>query len=121
MVLKIDGTDIVPFIAFNGLQWQRQDIDGPNAGRTMDGTVVRDRIATKIRWDVTCRPLTSAELSQVLQLIQPEFVSLQYWDPITGLVLTDQFYSNNIPASYLIRKANGTEYWGGVTFPLIQK
>ena len=74
MVLKIDGTDIVPFIAFNGLQWQRQDIDGPNAGRTMDGTVVRDRIATKIRWDVTCRPLASAALCQVLQFIHPEFV-----------------------------------------------
>ena len=32
MVFKINGTDITPYIAAGGLKWQRQDIDGPNAG-----------------------------------------------------------------------------------------
>lgn len=121
MEFKINGTDITPYIAFGGLQWQREDVDGPNAGRGMDATMIRDRIATKIRWDVTCRPLTGEELNLILSKIQPEFVALQYWDPITGDVLTGQFYSNNIPASFLIKRRDGTELWGGVTFPLIQQ
>lgn len=27
MVLKIDGTDIVPYIAYGGVKWQRSDVD----------------------------------------------------------------------------------------------
>ena len=61
MVLKIDGTDIVPYIAYGGVKWQRSDVDGEGAGRMLDGTLERNRMATKIRLDVTCRPLKSAE------------------------------------------------------------
>ena len=121
MVFEINGRDITPYIAFGGLQWQREDVDGPNAGRAMDATMIRDRVATKIRWDVTCRPLTGTELNTILSAIQPVFVTLKYWDPITGSTMTGQFYSNNIPASFLMKRRDGTEFWGGVTFPLIQQ
>ncbi len=121
MVMEINGFDIVPYIAFQGLKWQRSDIDGPNAGRNMSGDTIRDRIAIKIRWDVTCRPLTSSELSKILQSIEPEFVTVTYTDPVTNSVKSDQFYSNNFPVSYLIKRPNGTELWGGLTFPLIQR
>lgn len=121
MTLTIDGFDVTPYIAFGGLKWQRADVDGPNAGRQQNGDVIRDRVAIKIRWDVSCRPLKSDELSKILSAVQPEYVTVQYLDPVTNTVLTGQFYSNNIPASFLMKKSNGTEYWGGVTFPLIQK
>ena len=74
MVLKIDGTDIVPYIAYGGVKWQRSDVDGEGAGRMLDGTLERNRMATKIRLDVTCRPLKSAEASIVLSAIMPEWV-----------------------------------------------
>ena len=121
MVLKINGLDIIPYIAYGGVAWQRSDIDGPNAGRGQDGLLIRDRIATKIRFDITCRPLTSSELAVVLSSIQPEWIQLQYTDPITNSIKTGTFYSNNIPAQFLMKHRNGMEYWGGVTFPLIQK
>lgn len=81
MVLKIDGTDIVPYIAYGGVKWQRSDVDGEGAGRMLDGTLERNRMATKIRLDVTCRPLKSAEASIVLSAIMPEWVSVTYFDP----------------------------------------
>nr|DAT70870.1 MAG TPA: hypothetical protein [Caudoviricetes sp.] len=59
MVFKINGTDITPYIANGGLQYTRNDLDGPNAGRALDGTMYRDRVATKDKWTVNCRPLTS--------------------------------------------------------------
>ena len=50
------------------------------AGRTLDGNMQRGRIGTKIRMDITCRPLTAAELQIVLDemvrehsLIEPHF------------------------------------------------
>ena len=111
MVLKIDGTDIAPYIAYGGLKWQRSDVDGEGAGR----------MATKIRLDVTCRPLKAAEASIVLSAIMPEWVSVTYYDPQMGSTVTKTMYANNNPASYLIKHPDGTEWWSGITFPLIEK
>ena len=97
MVLKIDGTDIVPYIAYGGVKWQRSDVDG------------------------TCRPLKSAEASIVLSAIMPEWVSVTYFDPQKGSTVTKTMYANNNPASYLIKHPDGTEWWSGITFPLIEK
>ena len=120
MRVSIDGTDITKYIAFGGLKWQRADVDAADSGRTLDGVMHRGRVATKVRIDVTCRPLTSVEASTVLNLIQPEYVSVQYYDPRDGLV-TRKMYSNNNPASYLIKRHNeARSLWGGITFPLIE-
>lgn len=121
MVLKIDGTDIAPYIAYGGLKWQRSDVDGEGAGRMLDGTLERNRMATKIRLDVTCRPLKAAEASIVLSAIIPEWVSVTYYDPQMGSTVTKTMYANNNPASYLIKHPDGTEWWSGITFPLIEK
>lgn len=120
MTFTIDGVDITPYIAFGGLSLTRSDVDGPNAGRQINGDLIRDRVATKIRWDVTCRPLTGAECSIVLQSVQPEYVQLTYSDPVTNTVKTGTFYSNNIPATFYMEK-NGVMRWTGITFPLVQK
>lgn len=121
MVVEINGTNIVPYIAFGGFQWQRSDVDGPGAGRDLTGFLRRNRIATKRRLDITCRLLKSEELSIVLSLIMPEWVSVTYYDPQEGRVVTREMYSNNNPATYTIMHPDGTEWWGGITFPLIEK
>lgn len=35
MVCKIDGEDILPYIAYGGFKWQRSDVEGPGAGRDL--------------------------------------------------------------------------------------
>ena len=121
MVLDIDGLDITPYIAFQGLTWQRTDVDGEGAGRDLTGGLRRNRVAIKRRLDVTCRPLTNRETALVLTAILPEWVSVRYTDPQTDSVITRTMYSNNIPASFLIRRRDGTELWSGITFPLIEQ
>ena len=131
--IKIDGTDITNMIAFQGVKWSRNDIDGPNAGRTMSGLMIRDRVATKIRLDITCRPLTSDDLNTLLNLILPEFVTVTYEDPMDGLV-TRTMYANNNGAQFYMKKTydlpewlwfaenrEPTEYWTDVTFPLVER
>lgn len=112
---------MIPYVAYGGLKWQRADVDGPNAGRAMDATVVRDRIATKIRLDVTCRPLYQMEAAAVLSAIKPEFVTVTYTDPEAGGDVTKTMYSNNIPAQFLMIDRAGREMWSGITFPLIER
>jgi hypothetical protein len=121
MTLEIDGVDIVPFIAYGGLKWQREDMDGEGAGRDLTGDLRRNRVTTKVRLDVTCKPLTSKQTATVLSAIMPEWVSVKYYDPQKGSIVTKTMYSNNNPAQYLIKRRDGTELWTGITFPLIEK
>lgn len=120
MTLTINNVDFTPYVAYQGFKWQRNDIDDPDTGRTMDGTMQRGRVATKIRLDITCRPLTASEVATVLSAIQPEYVSVTYTDPMSGVV-TKTMYANNNPALHCIHRANGDELWNGVTFPLIER
>ena len=121
MVFKIGGVDITPYIAFGGLKWSRNDVEAANAGRMQNGEMQRDRVAIKYRFDITCRPLTAAEQATVLRLINPEYITVQYTDPLTNTTKTGTFYSNNIPSTFAIHYKNGTEYWSGLAFPVIQK
>lgn len=114
------AVDMTPYIASGGVKWSRNDIDSPNTGRTLDGLMHRGRVSTKIRLDITCRPLKASELSIVLTAIYPEYVTVTYTDPMLGTV-TKTMYSNNNPASYLFKRPDGTEWWSGITFPLVER
>ena len=119
--IRIDGTDITDYIAFGGVKWSRNDVDGPNSGRALSGLMIRDRIATKIRLDITCRPLRREELMTLLNLLLPVFVNVTYEDPMYGLV-TKTMYANNNPAEFLISNDSDTvEYWHNITFPLVER
>ena len=120
MTLTVNNVDMVPYVAYGGLKWSRNDVDSPNTGRDISGRMHRGRVGTKIRLDVTCRLLKSDELSIVLNAILPQYVTVTYDDPMSGRV-TKTMYSNNNPAVFQMRKNNGDEYWSGVTFPLIER
>lgn len=121
MIFTIDGVDMTPYIANRGIKWQRSDLDAANAGRTLDGLLMRSRVASKVRLDITCIPLTREQASTVLTAIMPEWVTVTYTDPQKGEEVTKVMYSNNNPASFLLQKPDGTEYWDGITFPLIER
>ena len=118
--LKIDGVDVTDYIAYGGVQWQRSDVDGEGAGRDLNGDLRRNRVGTKRRLDITCRPLKESEAKTLLTALMPEWLTVQYYDPQAGIV-TKTMYANNNPASFLLRKDDGTEYWTGITFPLIER
>lgn len=119
MTLTIDGVDITPFVAFKGLAYSLNDVDAPNTGRSMDATMHRGRVASKIRLDITCRPLKTSEVSTVLQAIYPEWVTVVFTDPRSGSNVTKTMYSNNRKANFLITKG-GYDLWTLDAFPLIE-
>jgi hypothetical protein len=121
MTFKINGVDITPYIAHGGVKWTRADVDGPNAGRKTDGKLVRDKVATKYRIDVMCKPLSLDEATTILGLIAPEWVFVTATNPFTGTVSTYTMYANNIPIAVWGIGHDGKEYWTGIEFPLIQE
>ena len=121
MTLKVNGVNMVPYVAYGGFKWQRSDVDGPDAGRDLSGRLRRNRVASKVRLDITCRLLKSEEARIVLSAIKPEWVTVEYYDPEAGAVLTKTMYANNNPASFQLRQPDGTVWWSGITFPLIEQ
>ena len=119
MTLVANGVDLIPNIAKGGLTWKRSDVDGPNAGRLLSGHMQRDRVATKIRFDVKCRPLEKYEVSRILTAIEPEVYSVTYTDFSSNTVKNDLFYSNNFPVTLYGEVIGGKEVYTGLSFPMI--
>lgn len=123
MTLVVNGLNMIAkgYVAYGGVNWQRADVDGEDAGRSViTGEMYRDRRAIKYRTDVTCVPLTFAQLHEVLAAVSPEFFSVTYSNPYEGGDVTRTMYSNNITASFLANRPDGTSLYS-VTFPLIEK
>lgn len=119
---KINGVDILPWVKESGLKWGRNDVDSSKAGRTMDATMHRARVAIKYRWDVATIPLKTDQINTLLALIEPEFVDVETnIDPRYGYYY-HQFYSNNVPATCVtIDKKTGIALWNDISFPLIEQ
>ena len=74
MTFIVNGVDLVPYIAYNGLEYQLSDIDDPETGRTMDGTMRRGKITDKDKWKLKFRVnLTTAEMSIIINAVTYEF------------------------------------------------
>jgi len=66
---SIGSTNIISYILEDGLTFEYFDIDAPDAGRTLDGKMHRARVAQKVKITVRCRPLTTAQLSSIQNLM----------------------------------------------------
>lgn len=73
------------------MQVDISDIDGQTT-RNAKGYMLRDRIGTKRKLNLTFPPMSTAKISALLQLVEDEFFLVKYLDPFTGTVLTKEMY-----------------------------
>lgn len=112
--------DITPFIAWQGLSFSRNDVDSPDAGRSMDGLMHRGRVAVKEKMNINTVPLTRSQSAQLQTLLYPETISVRVTPyPRTNTQKTFMMYSNNVKVSYVIHKENGDDL-ETLSFPLIE-
>ena len=119
--LKINGAEIASVIKIDGFQWQRNDLDGSGAGRSVTGLAIRDLIATKIRLDCTCRELSGpARTALESILFASEFLTVTCDDAIfRGQART--MYCSSMSSGFSRRKQDGTEYWKDTKFVLVER
>ena len=112
--------DITPFIAWQGLTFSRNDVDGPNAGRDMTGTMHRGRVAIKEKMEINTVPLTRAQSAMIQNLLIAETFNVRV-DPYprTNQPHYMNMYSNNVKVTYLIHRENGEDLQT-LSFPLIE-
>lgn len=121
-IFEVDGVDITPYMNWDGLKYGTNDLDSEEAGRTLDGIMHRSRVATKIRWDVQVKKLTTPQLQTLLQLIRPEWVTLRCTDLCLG-ERTYRAYSNNYSVEVCGTGlgVDGEILWSEFSFPLIEE
>ena len=122
MTFLIEGVDMVPYIAYNGLEYQLSDIDDTDTGRMMNGEMRRGKISDKDKWMLKFRPnLTTAEISTILTAVTKQYVSVQFLSPRTATVVTKTMYVGDRKAAHAIERENGTVYWKDLAFNLIER
>lgn len=112
--------DITPWIAWQGLSFSRNDVDGPNAGRDMSGLMHRGRVASKEKMNVQTIPLGHEDMAFLQTLLYPETINVRV-DPYprTNSRQVFSMYVNNVKTSFVRRTQFGEEYTSA-SFPLIE-
>lgn len=103
-----------------------QDLDyngSSEFGRSIDGTLNRNRIATKRTLVFKYNPITWEVLSDLLQQMADEFFTVYYPDSYTGVYETKTFYVSDRSAGVLKTSLNVNDeiYWQGVGFTLVEQ
>ena len=124
MTIEIWGSnqwnDITPLIAWQGLTFSRNDVDAPDAGRSMDGLMHRGRVASKEKMNIQTVQLTRDQSAWLQTLLFPETIQVRVTPyPRTNAQHIMNMYSNNVKTTYVIHRANGEDLQS-LSFPLIE-
>ena len=116
----IDGYDIINFIAEKGIEWSVNDVDGPNAGRTMDAQMHRDKVGEKKKVKIKCIPMYTEDTRPLLSRLRNANVIIDTdIDPIDNAT-TYRAYCSSRPAVCMMIDEDGKPRWDGVEFSLIE-
>lgn len=94
--------------------------DGETTTRTRDGTMSRDRIATKRQFEVIWPAMSWEDTSAILKMLRDEFVEVTYPDPEEGKYVTKTFYASDREAPIAFERG-GTIWWTGITVTITER
>lgn len=117
-LLKINGVAIVTPTTFT---YTRQDYDLDSA-RSVTGEMVRQRICTKVKLELTWRTgaMDVQSMAILLQACDDVFFEVEYFDPHEGEFVTSIFYRGDITGQ-MYSFVNGQPVFDEVRFNLIEK
>jgi len=116
-IVSVDGVAVRPP---SGYQWSLQDVSDPDAGRTEDALMHKLRITQKVKLQLSWNNLTTEQASPILTAFQPEYVEVEYLDPLVGGYVTKTFYVGDRSAPMY----NNTLYggvWSNISFNIIEQ
>lgn len=102
--------------------WGLADNSASDAGRVQDGndTMYKNRTSQKRKLSLGWNGPTPEQTAQILQMFNPEYVSVTYWDALAGAVQTRSFYVGDRNAPVKIWTVNKKIYTS-VSFDIIER
>ncbi len=122
-IFKINGNDYTKYLAQDGLQSTKNDLDSDGSGRNLlDGLMYRSRIATKTKWTVSFNRLDETVIKQLEDdmYAQGNYVSVIMLDPKANRYIERTYYCSTINEG-VQRYIGGRTVYDGVTFNLTER
>ena len=100
--------------------WGLQDVSAGESGRTDDALMHKNRVAQKRKIQVAYAGVTPEVARTVLTAINPEYITVRYFDPLTGGMENKEMYVGD-------RTAPVKWWWSGkkifesLSFDLIER
>lgn len=124
-ILKIsnDGVNWENFPNPSEMDCQVYDLDaGGSTGRTLDGSMQRDRVAVKEKLTMNFPPMTAEDFSKALGLISEQFFYCQYFSIRTNSVRTALMYVGDRSAkAYYRYQGTGADLYTDIKLNFIEK
>lgn len=115
-----EWVDITPYIAWQGLSFSRNDVDDPDTGRDLSGTMRRGRVAIKEKMNIQTITLTRAQSAMIQTLLLPQSFQVRVTPyPQTNAARVMWMYTNNVKTTYVVHRNNGDDLQS-LAFPLIE-
>lgn len=114
------------------IKWSIADISAPDAGRTLDGIMHKERLAVggqkrkmELKWyavkygsETVNGVLTGS--ANILQAFTPEYIDVKYPDPQTGTIETKTFYTGDKELSFRLW-LDGRQVMTDLAFSIIEQ
>ena len=114
--IKTVGGVIVP--CPSTYQYELSDVSDADSGRTEDGLMHKMRIAQKVHIQLSWSYVSFADAKTILEAFNPEYIDVNYLDPMTNTYQTKTFYVGDRSAPlYNTRK----QLWTGISFNIIER
>jgi len=119
VIYTVDG---VACIVPSSCEYQLFDNSAPGAGRVLDGndTMYKSRSSQKRKLLLEWWGVTPAEISTLLQMFNPEYITVVYWDALTNTKRSGQFYVGDRSAPVKVWTV-GQKRYSKVSFDIIER
>ena len=114
-IISVNGVDLTPFLKsyYVGIM----DLDA-DSSRTVNGTLIRNRIAVKRRIELEFCPLSRSDCARVLNALSDTFLAVTYLDPALGSgSVTKRMYVSDRTVPFLAIERG---FWDGLSFTLTE-
>ena len=114
-IRSVDGRPVKCPSSYN---YTLEDLTASDAGRTEDLLMHKKRIGQSVQIDLSWQNLTTKEVSELLQIFNPQYLNVCYFDAMSGLYKTSVFYVSNrsVPMYSKVR-----DIWSNLSFNLTER
>ena len=89
VMIKVNGVDLP---CPSSYEWGLQDVSAGESGRTDDAVMHKNRVDQKRKLKLEWVGKTWKETAEIMQAVNPEYISVRYPDMMTGTYQTRTFY-----------------------------
>lgn len=104
------------------MTWEEFDLDAEDgSGRNQNGDAMRDRVNVKIKLTCVWPPLSTSEMSALLEAVGDVFFDLEHPDARTGARKTTRVYVGDRSAPLYRYNSESDWLWENVSMNFIEK